>query len=471
MTDRVVKTVRGVHLSQKAYDVIHDDSRYISLEGVTGSLKSITADRAFHLRVYKTDSTKTQFAIIGSTTPVLERTIIDNPLSFYNKHMYSADKNGRRVQVMKYLKSGKGGSRIEWRTPRGIKRIYFAGFDNKARFKQILSMTLYGIWCDEHQAAHDTFVGEMFTRLARDGGFLYTTGNAGLPDQKVYVDYLNKGRPSEKWAHDVPPETMAELEKSEPDDRYRFYWFGFTDNPVMTDEEIADLYNTHPVGSFEYNSKIVAIRGYVEGLLYAKMINDIYITHNNEYGSNVRMRNINHHAFERLYVGIDLGSTAKTVFVITGITRGSQRAVALDAKQMMGDFDYNDIVNEFNKWFIEYYSLYTTRIVGIYPDAADALFIKTLRNNVAIKSIPVVPSIKSDIKSRVTLKQQLYHQGRLLFTDMPGSQKLKDTQKRIKTDGRGGHLDEQTLEMDYNDAFDYSLTPAMHSLMSFKRRK
>ncbi len=471
MTNRVVRTVKGVHLSEKALDVINDESRYISLEGTTGSLKTITADRAFHRRVYNTDGNKTQFAIIGTTTPVLERTIIDNPLSFYNKHKYTVDSNGRKVQVMKYLKSGKGGSRIEWRTPKGIKRIYFAGFDNKARFKQILGMTLYGIWCDEIQTAHEDFIRELFTRLARDSGFLYTTSNAGLPDQRVYVDYLNKGRPSDKWANDVPHETMLELEKIEADRRYRFYWFGFTDNPIMTDDEIRDLYNTHPVGSFEYNSKILAIRGYVEGLLYAKLINDIYIGRNNEYGGNIRMRDINHHAFERLYVGIDLGSAAKTVFVITGVTRGYQRVVALDTKEMIGDFDYNDIVHEFNKWFIEYYSLYTSRIIGIYPDAADPLFIKTLRNNAVIKHIPIVSSIKATIKERVTLKEQLLHQGRLLFTDMQGSQKLKTMLSRVKTDGKGGHLDESTIEMDYNDAFDYSLTPVMHNLMSFKRRK
>ena len=269
--DRVVKSIKGVHLSEKAWDVINDDSLYISLEGVTGSLKSITADRKFHKEVYKSPKEQTQFAIIGSTTPVLERTIIDNPLSFYNKHKYVV-KGNKRYQVMFYKKQGQGGSRIEWHTPKGIKRIYFAGFDDKSRYKTILGMTLYGIWADEIQTAHDGFIGELFTRLARDGGFLITTSNGGLPDQKIYTDYLNKGRPPKKYEIEIPEPTMKELLTKEHDKRFRFYWFGFHDNPMMTDEQIVHLNNTHPVGSFEHNSKILGIRGFVEGLIYAKYL-------------------------------------------------------------------------------------------------------------------------------------------------------------------------------------------------------
>ena len=187
ISDRVAKTINGVYLSEKAWDVINDDSLYISLEGVTGSLKSVTADRRFHKAVYKSPKEHTQFAIIGSSVSVLERTIIDNPISFYNKHRY-VKKQGKKYPVMQYKKQGQGGARIEWHTPKGIKRIYFAGFDDKARYKTILGMTLYGIWCDEIQTAHDSFIGELFTRLARDNGFLVTTSNGGLPDQKIYVD-------------------------------------------------------------------------------------------------------------------------------------------------------------------------------------------------------------------------------------------------------------------------------------------
>jgi hypothetical protein len=46
---------------------------------------------------------------------------------------------------------------------------------------------------------------------------------------------------------------------------------------MMTQEQIDEMYKIHPIGSFEYNSKIIAIRGYTEGLLYAPYIDDIWI--------------------------------------------------------------------------------------------------------------------------------------------------------------------------------------------------
>jgi len=464
--EAVAKVVNGVYLSHKAWDVINDDAKYISLEGVTGSLKSVTADRLFHKRVYKSGRDKTQFAIIGSNKPALERTIIQNPISFFNRHRYVV-KNGKYIEVMKYKQNGTGGSRIEWKTPNGLKRIYLAGFDNKARYKTILGMTMYGFWADEIQTAHDDFITEMFTRLARDKGFLVTTSNAGLPDQKIYTDYLNKGRPSDKWYHDIPIETMKELETCEPDDRFRFYWFGFTDNPMMSDEDINDLYETHPVGSFEYNSKIIAIRGYTQGLLYAKYINDIFITKENQFGSNIRFEDINPYAIKKLRVGIDLGSTAKTVFVLSAFT--NERWIVIDAKRMEGDFDYNGICEEFNNWILEYYS-YFGSIENVRVDSADPLFIKTLRKNV-ILGLNVLPSKKYTIKERVTFKEQMLYQSRLLFTDKQGSQDLKNELKKVRTDGKGGHLDEGEPCIDFSDALDYSATPDMHQLMSYKLRR
>ena len=65
---------------------------------------------------------------------------------------------------------------------------------------------------------------------------------------------------------------MNELLTKQADERFRFYWFGFNDNPMIEEEQIQHLYDTHPVGSFEYNSKILGIRGFVEGMIYAKYL-------------------------------------------------------------------------------------------------------------------------------------------------------------------------------------------------------
>jgi hypothetical protein len=409
----VAKTIKGVHLSHKAWDVINDDSLYISLEGTTGSLKSVTADRKFHKLVYDTPKEKTQFAIIGNTTPILERTIIDNPISFYNKHKYII-KDGKRYQVMHYKKSGKGGSRIEWRTPKGIKRIYFAGFDNKARYKQILGMTLYGIWCDEIQTAHDEFIGELFTRLARDKGFLITTSNGGLPDQKIYVDYLNKGRPNPKWESQVPKATISELEKSKPDKRYRFYWFGFDDNPMMDDEQIDHLNNTHPAGSFEHNSKILGIRGFVEGMIYAKYLSyeknmvkfaDVFNNPNSKY------------QFMKYTIGCDVGSTDFTVFTLKGFTPFYREAIALD-KIEINHAGVNEIWATFTKWYDKYERIVGHKMHGMFIDSAAQILKSSLAPLLRDRyNMQIADSYKFTIKERVDWGIRFIWQGRKLFTE------------------------------------------------------
>jgi hypothetical protein len=449
-------TPNDIILHDKHRDVLKDKNRVIFLEGVTGSSKSFIAGLAFYLRTFATDKSKTQFVIGASSTTVAEKMFVDNPSSFVNIF----------PQVCTYKKQGTGGSRIEIQTPTGLKIIYLAGYDNKSRYKQILGLSVHGFLIEEAHVAGDEFIQEAFTRLYRDNGYMYLTGNAGLPDQLIYKQYLNKARPLPQYAHELPPETWAELNSIEPDDTFSYYFFRFDDNPLMTDEQIKAMYSIHPVGSFEYNSKIIAVRGFTEGLLYASLIDDVWID-KHTVGNRIRIKDINPFVFEKIYIGIDLGSTAKTIFTISGITRGYQRVVVLESKVLEGEFDYNDIVNAFNTWLIEWYSV-LRRIDGIMPDSADPLFIKTLRNNILIKSINITGSIKKTIKDRIDLKQQLLYQKRLLFTERADN--VRYALAKIRADGKGGHVDDGSINIDFNDSLDYSLTPAMQRLMSYKMR-
>lgn len=458
--EAVYRTINGVHLSRKAWDVLQDDSLYISLEGTTGSLKSVTADRKFHKEVYKTSAHKLQFAIIGSTVPILERTIIDNPISFYNKHKY-VYKDGKAYQVMFYKKSGKGGSRIEWHTPRGVKRIYFAGFDNKARFKQILGMTIYGIWCDEIQTAHDDFISEMFTRLARDNGFLITTSNGGLPDQKVYTDYLNKGRPHPNY--EIPEATMQELLTKEHDKRFRFYWFGFDDNPMMEKDQIDNLYNTHPVGSFEYNSKILGIRGFVEGMIYAKYLNannlvkfsDVYKNPNSKY------------PFVKYSIGIDVGSTDFTVFTLVGFTRFYKHAVVLD-KVEINHAGINEIWDVFVKWYDPYHNDIGYRTHGAFIDSAAQILKSSLAPLLMGRyGLSIADSFKYTIKERVDWGIRFIYQDRLIFTEY-----TKETYDSFNNTLYKKNLHETDIRdfpkhiyKDRIDSCEYAITPFIQEML------
>lgn len=446
-----------IKLRDKHRHILRNRQRVIFLEGVTGSSKSFIAGLAFYLRVFKTEESKTQFVIAATSTTVAEKMFIDNPSSFLN--MFS--------QVCEYKKQGIGGSRIEIQTPTGIKTIYLVGYDSKSRYKQILGLNVHGFLIEEAHIAGDEFIQEAFTRLYRDNGFMYLTGNAGLPDQLIYKNYLNKARPPEEFANELPAETWAELNNSERDETFTYYFFKFDDNPTLSQLQIDAMYSIHPVGSFEYNSKIIAVRGYTEGLLYAPYIDDIWIDRK-KTGNRVRFSEMNPFVFEKIYIGVDIGSTAKTIFTIVGITRNYQRAVVIDSHVVSEEADYNDIVNEFNKWFMPYLSLYR-KIDGIYPDSADPLFIKTLRNNILVKNVNISGSIKKTIQERVTLKQQLLYQKRLLFTEKAENQRY--ALAKIRADGKGGHVDDSSENIDFNDSLDYALTPAMNKLMSYKMRE
>jgi phage terminase large subunit len=450
-------TPNDIILHDKHKAVLKDKNRVIFLEGVTGSSKSFIAGLSFYLRAFNSGKNKTQFVIAATSTTVAEKMFIDNPSSFVN--IFN--------QVCEYKKQGTGGSRIEIQTPTGLKIIYLVGYDNRSRYKQILGLSVHGFLIEEVHVAGDEFIQEAFTRLYRDNGFMYVTGNAGLPDQIVYKDYLNKARPPLAYAHELPPETWVELNSSEADDTFSYYFFRFDDNPLMTQEQIEAMYKIHPVGSFEYNSKIIAVRGFTEGLLYAQLIDDVWID-KDTIGNRIRLARINPYVFEKVYVGIDLGSTAKTIFTIVGITREYQRVVVLEAKVLEGEFDYNDIVNAFNTWFMEWYSL-LRKIDGIMPDSADPLFIKTLRNNILIKSINITGSIKKTIKDRIDLKQQLLFQKRLLFTERADN--VRYALAKIRADGKGGHIDTGDINIDFNDSLDYALTPAINRLMSYKMKE
>ena len=462
-SEAVYKTIEGVHLSEKAWDVIQDDSLYISLEGVTGSLKSVTADRKFHKEVYKSGKDKVQFAIIGSTVPILERTIIDNPISFYNKHKY-IKKDGKIYQVMHYKKSGKGGSRVEWKTSNGLKRIYFAGFDNKARFKQILGMTLHGIWADEIQTAHDEFIGELFTRLARDNGFLVTTSNGGLPDQKIYVDYLNKGRGHPKWEHEIPQSTMEQLLTKQADDRFRFYWFGFTDNPMMEEKQIEHLNNTHPPGSFEHNSKILGIRGFVEGMIYAK-----YMSHekNMVKFADVFQNPNSKYPFVKYTIGQDVGSTDMTVFTLYGFTRFTKHAIALD-KVEINHVGVNEIWDKFTKWYDRYHLVIGNKMHGMFIDSAAQILKSSLAPLLRSRyNMGIADSFKYTIKERVDWGIRFLYQGRMLFTEY-----TKDTYDAFNNTLYKKNLHETDIRefpkhiyKDRIDSAEYAITPFIQEML------
>lgn len=450
-----------IKITPKIKAILKDKARYSLFEGVTGSGKSFVAGLDAFFAISASGEKDTQFVVAGQSQSTIEKTIIDNPASFYN--IFRA--------VCEYKPAGIGGAHIQIYTTTGYKKLYFVGYRDKARWKDILGLTLSGIWIEEVNIADDDFIRECFTRAARTGAWIKATCNGAEPDKVCYTEFFNKGRPHPDYEKEVPPSTMEELNKKTPDINYRYWFWHFRDNPTLTDEQIAELYSTHPVGSFYHNTKILGVRAETEGVLYAHLINDNH---------NFDINRLNYNSLIASYIGIDVGSgggegtakgNARTVVTLSGVSMGNQRAVIIDGL-ISENVEHLKLIAEVESFIRPYYYALGGRIRGIYIDSADRTLIETWRKNKRL-AINVYGSIKQTkaitAQTRVTFKEQLLLKNRLLFSNKPGAQEIKRLLGKVK--GKNGEtIDENMLWNDANDSLDYSLTPRFHELLAYRGR-
>jgi hypothetical protein len=69
------------------------------------------------------------------------------------------------------------------------------------------------------------------------------------------------------------------------------------------------------------------------------------------------------------------------------------------------------------------------------------------------------------------MKQQLIKQFRLMFVNSKSVHKMVDMLKVVKDDGKGGHVDDNTPEIDYSDSLDYALEPYETRMAIYKFRR
>lgn len=370
---------------------------------MTGSGKSFQLGVKFFFKVFNAPESDIQFVIAASSVGQVEKMVIQKKTSFYN--MFKP--------VLEHKPAGVGGNQIIVHSPTGDKIIYLVGYDDKKRFQTILGLDIKGFLLEEAHIAGEAFVREMFTRVYRNQAFLYTSSNGGLPDLITYRDYLNKARPNPNWEHEVPDSTLEQLKTSEPDNNFEFWYYRFEDNPVLTAEQIKDMYSAHPVGSFEYNSKILGIRGFVEGMIYAKYLNasnlvqfkDVYQNQQSEY------------PFMKYSIGIDVGSTDFTVFTLVGFTRNYKHAIVL-SKVEINHAGVNEIWDVFTKWYDPFFKDIGYRVHGAFIDSAAQILKSSLAPLLMGRyGMSIADSFKYTIKERVDWGIRFIYQDRLLFTE------------------------------------------------------
>lgn len=398
-----------IHL-EKHEDMLRDDAQIIFAEGVTNGGKSFILGEKFIWRVINSPATHTQFVLAGKSLPVVEKMYIQNQTSFYNIDVFSA--------ICEYKNSGIGGARIVVQTLTGEKIIYLTGYDNKKRWSDILGLTIHGFNIEEITIADDDFIAEVMLRVFRNGGWLICSSNGADPDLPVYIDHLNKCRPLDKYSDQIPKETWEELNRSEPDERFRYYFFNFDDNPTMTQKEKQDLIETTPKNSYQWLTKILGIRGIREGVIYAD-----YMTRAKNiipYGDVIGMfqdEEIQKMNFNKVTIGIDVGGTDYTVFTLNGFTSGYEKQVVIDYTKI-NNANHDKIWEHFIKWFDKYYKIYKYNIHGAFIDSAAKIMRLTFDERMRKRyNLQCVSAYKYTIKERVDMGISFLDQGRLIFTD------------------------------------------------------
>jgi len=420
------------------------NTRFMTLEGAAQNGKSSLAILAFGLRVAKSDAELHCMAAKDLDS------IRDNLLEGDNKFL---DLFAPAASVV----GGNMGSKyIQFITQKGVKKILLAGYENKKTWTKILGKPIENFLIDEINIADETFIYETFARqFSFDHPFTMATLNGDDPDAFAYQNYINHCY--DITIEDTPKTTQQQMDV-EKKQEYYYSFFSLDDHPLMTPTKKQRIMEAYPPNSFYYQTKVLGVRGIQEGLLYADLITPKHYINWNQ---------IDKGAFKQCEIGVDIGDKADTVFTLTGFTKEFSRAVVIDT-MAFNEADYDEIIAKFNNWLDQWYRVFGNTIKSVWVDSADSIFIRTLRGRI---SMPVVVrgSKKMTIKERVILKEQLLHQHRLLFVNDYGAKDMGMMLRKVRTDGKGGHLDEGKSETDYNDSLDYSLTPHLRKLSDYTK--
>lgn len=403
-------TLDDIILLEKHKDVIKDRSQVIYAEGVTNSGKSLVLGVAYIMRIIAEPEERTQFVLAGESVPVLERMFIQNEASFYNIFK----------PICEYNKGGEGGAKITVTIGDNKKVIYLVGYDNKKRWRSILGLTIHGFNIEEINIADDEFIEEAMLRVFRNGGFCYCSSNGGDPDTKVYREYLDKGRPLEKWSDQIPKETWEHLNQQEPSEAFRYYFFNFDDNPSMTQAERTQLIENTPKNSYAWMTKILGIRGIREGVIYADYMtrekNIIYLDLLAHRDNTQAYAWLQPRGIELITIGQDVGGTDNNVITLNLFTRNFREHVVLDFIEF-NDANHDQIWDKFVKWFKPYYERYSMYIKGDFIDSAAKIMRLTMDDRLKrFFGLRCYKAYKFTIKQRCDSGITQLDQGRLLFT-------------------------------------------------------
>jgi hypothetical protein len=231
---------------------------------------------------------------------------------------------------------------------------------------------------------------------------------------------MNKGRPLDKWADQVPPETWEELNRSVEDDSYRYYFFTFDDNPTMTQLQRKNLIDNTPKNSYQWKTKILGIRGIREGVIYADYMsrekNIVYMDLLAPPEDTKAYAWINPRGIEVMTIGQDVGGTDNNVFVLKLFTRGYAEVVDVDFIEF-NDVDFDTIWERFVVWFAPYWERYSVYFQGNFIDSAAKIMRLSMdKRGKDEYGLRTWKAYKYTIIDRCDYGIRIFDKGRKLFT-------------------------------------------------------
>ena len=190
------------------------------LEGTTASGKTTVGAGVKFMRMVSL-SDKKMHILASRTTGTAEKNIIQQDNGILDLHR-GAVYNGNGSAQFKF-------PHILFED----KVIYVLGYDTRDKWENVLGGQYGCVYIDEINTANIEFVREISTR----NDYLMATLNPDDPNLPIYKEFINRSRPYQKYAHDVPPEIMAELTE-EPVPQWRYWFFTFRDNLSLTEADI-----------------------------------------------------------------------------------------------------------------------------------------------------------------------------------------------------------------------------------------
>lgn len=297
-------------LSPKFRDFISTRTNRDYLEGTTAAGKTTVGIFKFMLMV--ADSDNVFHIIAGADLGTVEKNVINSTRGLLEQFDGLAEYNG----------NGKGNIKIphiEYETPKGTKVIYICGYDNKKRWQKVLGGQVGCAYIDEVNIADIEFLRELTHRCE----YMMTTSNPDNPDLPVYKEFINRSRPLPQHIKDYPDELLAELSES-PVDGWTHWYFTFSDNAALTEEEIRRKVESVAPNTKMYKNKILGLRGKATGLVFNLQKEHII--------SKEQAKSFKYRFFT---CGVDTsysqGSEDTFAFIFTGITTESKAVILAEA--------------------------------------------------------------------------------------------------------------------------------------------